>query len=156
MLFFNLRAAKEKLAQGILPDRDLIPYLLVVMAILSLVAPGWSTKDDLTLWSNLLPSMIIAIWGTHYLYRCNGGAAGREFLQRYLVLGWVVSLRYVIAAFPICLLIYSISYRETWAPTVEWAQRIIIVAIELGYYFYAGFHFRSLARMNRDISDKKP
>ena len=38
----------------------------------------------------------ITIIGTIYCYRCNGGSNGTSFLERYFVIGWVVTIRYII------------------------------------------------------------
>ncbi len=55
------------------------------------------------LWDRALTvvAFSFAVLGTTWLYRQNGGSRGRGFLERYLCLGWVFLLRFIVFSAPI-------------------------------------------------------
>ena len=103
--FWNLQALKSQLRQGSLPPPQAFRYLLIP-TVLGALAMG-STPEATGWLGKLMPAANAAIvgFGTWYCYRANGGASGRDFLSRYISLGWVLAIRVVVACLPIGLLV---------------------------------------------------
>ena len=51
-------------------------------------------------------SVAFAILGVFYAYRCNGGKEGFDLIQKYVVLGWVVTIRCLLAFIPLMIVAY--------------------------------------------------
>ena len=53
-------------------------------------------------------SVIIVIGGTYYVYVQNGGREGFNLIQKYLVLGWVVGIRFTLALIPVAIVYFVV------------------------------------------------
>ena len=101
MYFGRINRLKARLAKDPLTDREVLPYLIaygVTCAVAFLLpAPAPNRWDVLTGLSGVFYSAL----GPIYVYRKNGGAGGSHFLQRFLTLGWVTTIRTVAAYLPV-------------------------------------------------------
>ena len=97
MRFWRVEQLKSEMRAQPLSERESLPYLVVYVALFTLASGfpnlGFNLLDAI---GNLL-SVVIAIVGTIFIYRQNGGTDGRFFLQRYFVIGFVVGIRCVAA-----------------------------------------------------------
>jgi len=94
--FWNIEALKSSLRAGGMEDRSAIRYLLCLggvtlagYSVLPLLGRrnAWDTIDEVV-W------LVAFLAGTYFVYRRNGGAAGRDFLPRFLSLTWVFGIRF--------------------------------------------------------------
>lgn len=86
MYFWKLSALKRELAAAHLGEREALLYLLWLGG---LATAGYALPiEDPNLWDHVDSAFTVAIFllGAIYLYRCNGGASGTDFLGRYLSL----------------------------------------------------------------------
>jgi hypothetical protein len=89
MHVFNIRTLKATLKARALSSGEAVRYIAAQGALLSwLFIPGDTTVD----WM-FLTNPLLALAGTYYCYRCNGGADGIRLAERYLAIGWVVMCR---------------------------------------------------------------
>jgi len=134
MYFWNLRGLKSRMAERPLTDREVLPYLVVcnsiIAAVYSLALLPFNRWDAL----GVIWSVALAIGGTLYVYRCNGGAGGEQFLQRGLVIGWVVAIRWGVALIVASIPLYvgleifgEISDETTWYEFLMFAVWELIV-----------------------------
>ena len=91
MELFSIARLKTTLAHGALPARETAAYLAAQAALLSI---GYipTPADQPTGWA-FAAYPVLAVVGVYYCYRCNGGATGRRFAERYLAIGWVVGVK---------------------------------------------------------------
>lgn len=143
MYFWQIEELKRELIARPLTDRKVLPYLLIFLGSTGLL-PVFPT-ESMNLWdyAGATWTLLLAIVGTIYLYRCNGGAAGIHFVQRYLSIGWVVAVRWgvvVMAAFVAMLFLIDTSAEET-TPQVA----LFFIIAEVVLYERIGHHIRTVA-----------
>src|SRR5688572_30405295 len=89
MHLLDIRTLKATLKDRTLSSVEVARYLAAQGAVLSwLFIPSETTVDWMYLTNPLL-----ALGGTYYCYRRNGGADGIRLAERYLAIGWVVMCR---------------------------------------------------------------
>ncbi len=96
MYFIKYHPLKEQLRDRCLTDREAFPYyfLFCAFSILSAVVP----QKDISMfnkWDAVFGCImfIVNLGGLLYCYSCNGGKTGYDFIQKSIVLGWVVVIR---------------------------------------------------------------
>lgn len=94
--------------------------------------------------------LIFNILGTIYLYKCNGGANGKDFLQKYFSIGLVVGIRWlVLITLPTLILItviISIFTNISDNYLDNFIDYVIIPILLLMYYWRAGIHIKDVAK----------
>ncbi|MBN8248945.1 MAG: hypothetical protein J0L84_16070 [Verrucomicrobia bacterium] len=146
MYFWRVEGLKTDLATRPMSDREALPYLIAFVA-LSGAAAGGPPQETYSIWDWLQVgwSVALALFGTVYIYRRNGGERGQQFLQRYLALGWVVSIRWVVFLIPIIMLYAMVVWMgDTWQTTAP--DALFFAAIEVVLYWRIGWHTHDLAR----------
>lgn len=153
MYFWNIEALKAQLVQGPLSDRQVLPYLVaysVLIAAIGLI-PGYSMNT----WDFIGAgwSVVLAVVGTLYVYRQNGGGSGQHLLQRYLAIGWVVSIRWVAAMVAVVAVYYGFIEAFSQASEVTtWPEVLVLAAAETALYWRMGHHVFQVAQARRDDS----
>ncbi|XXY46658.1 hypothetical protein WME91_42320 [Sorangium sp. So ce269] len=109
MIFWNIKALRAALAHGTLPERARFIYLLtsvsVAVAVPEIPAPSRPKNAWDWLWSGI--AIASTVLGMIWAYHLNGGSHGRHFLERYVSLSWVYTLRFtVIVMLPVLMLAY--------------------------------------------------
>lgn len=146
MHFWRVDRLKARLNTGPLTDRELLPYVAANGAAfgLALAFPpaypnGWDTAIGLL----TIPLSMIGLW---WVYRQNGGEAGRDFLPRCTVVGWVVGVRVVSVALVLRLALYSIEAGPPDEPIrATWVDMCFTTLVGAVYYQRLGSHVRQLA-----------
>jgi hypothetical protein len=95
MRFFSLRRVKSDVVVGPLPAADTAKYLAAQGALWSLLFIP-SPSSDAPIWWGFVAYPFVAVAGVFYCYRCNGGASGQRLAERYLAVGWVVLVRFLV------------------------------------------------------------
>jgi hypothetical protein len=147
MYFWRIEKLKTKLAAGPLSEREALPYLVVYVALHSVI--GYIPQTTYNVWDGLgaVRSVLLAALGIIYIYRQNGGGEGQHFLQRYFAVGWVVSIRW----FAILLPAFFV-FRGTLAAVgadrtnSHWYDFLFIAVFEAAIYWRIGHHVRDLAQ----------
>lgn len=100
MRFLRYEPIKTKLREGTLTEREALPYLMLHIGLWTIMMAMTGTLDAND-WDTLtsLISVPIAVGGVLYVYRQNGGASGRDFVLKYIVLGLIVGVRVSLAVF---------------------------------------------------------
>jgi hypothetical protein len=139
MYWLNLNSLKRELKQGHLTQAHAFQYALAGTVLTSLA--GAAKADP---WWEALLTAAIAGLGTAYCYEANGGAAGSDFVARYVSLGWVVALRVALGYTPAAVIVGVLA-----APAFADA-RLLISAVGLGFvvlfYWRLGIHFADVCR----------
>lgn len=102
MYFVRYNPVKEKLRLRTLSDREALPYLAVFIGLTALVG-AFPMTDGFNQWdlaSGVL-SVIVAVSGVLYSYKCNGGREGYDLIHKYVVIGWIVAIRCTLLVIPL-------------------------------------------------------
>jgi len=144
MYLWNIRRLREELASGRLPERARFRYLLVFVLLPFLVVPGpeeWNGWD----WLDLVVAFALTWLGTKFVYEINGGDDGIRFLERYLSLGLVYSIRFFAVAFPLLLILTIVVDTVAPLPADTGPFELLTTILLLGGYFIGlGSEFRQV------------
>jgi hypothetical protein len=110
MFWWRIKQLKESLVQRCPTAREQLSYyiasgVVVSFTALGQLAPTQSALEVVVHWALWLAAII---FGTIYLYSCNGGATGKDFLPRLFAIGWVVAIRWSVVAIPLIIVIGSL------------------------------------------------
>ena len=155
MYFYSIRPLKERLASGPLSESESVPYLGVFLVSSGIMASLPGEPGTFWDWVQVVLGAALAVVGTWVLYRANGGSQGRDFLHRYLVLGWVVAVRFFTvvapAVFVFLLAVDGTGWGSKGTPLLSQGTSLLDVAIgfilELSYLLYFGRHLDDLRRL---------
>lgn len=152
MYFWRIDKLKAEMAVRPLSEREALPYLVVQIALFA--ATGYIPSTITNLWDGLgaVWSVALAIVGTIYIYRQNGGAAGRHFLQRYFAIGWVVFIRWLVILIFIRVGFLSLkALLGSDAEETTWDEFLFIAVVEAVIYLRIGHHVRDLAERTKAV-----
>jgi hypothetical protein len=147
MYFWHIEKLKTELAARPLSERETLPYFVVFVGLFTAV--GYIPQTMSNVWDGLVAawSVALAVVGTIYIYRQNGGADGQHFLQRYFAIGWVVTVRWF--AF---LILVGVAFFATLAAVgadtenTNWYDFLFSAVAEAVVYWRIGHHVRDLAQ----------
>lgn len=146
MYFWRIEKMKTEMVTCQMSEREVLPYVVVSAAVFSVA--GYIRQPLNNRWDALSVgwSLLLAVFGTIYIYRQNGGANGQHFLQRYLALGWVVGIRWFVAFTPVVLVLYvMLAGASADAQSTRWQDVLIFAVAEIILYWRIGYHVRDLA-----------
>jgi len=146
MYFLRIEQLKDQMIARPLSERELLPYLLVFVGLTA--ALGFIPGGSLNSWDHLGTglSVILAVLGTMWIYRQNGGAAGHFFLQRYLAVRWVVGIRWTVGILIVFFLPFTaLSLLGIESEVTTWYESTTIAVAELLMYWRIGSHVSDLA-----------
>lgn len=152
MYFLALGPLKERLAAGPLPERETPPYVVLVAVAAAVAAfPSAGLLDDglPNAWDRIQSflELVMAVAGTLILYRANGGAEGREFIHRWVVVGWVVAVRFCLMVVPVAAGLRLLSEHWGWSGDRTGIYDVVSgFVIDLLFYAYFGLHLDDLRR----------
>jgi hypothetical protein len=144
MYFFKYHPLKEILKNRELTDRQALPYIFVFMGLTAFFM-SFPLLDEMNGWDYLsgFLSVILSIAGVYYAYLQNGGAEGYDFIQKYIVLGWVVSVRVLLISIPIFFVAFLTGdFLGLVEDTSTAYDVIILAAFEVILYQRIGRHIR--------------
>jgi uncharacterized membrane protein YadS len=150
MYFTKYHPLKERLRDRMMDDREALPYF-VVYSVLAAIATSLHAAPPPTVWlvSNCAGTVLVTLAGVLYCYRQNGGQAGYDFIQKSVVLGWVVAIR-LIPLFLLSVLAGRLLKSFLGHPKEEFSW--VDVVLDL---LTLAFYFERLGRHLRD-TNKQP
>ncbi len=135
-----------------LPERETPPYvvlLAVAAAVAGFPAAGLLGWDEPNAWDRIQSALelVMAVAGTLILYRANGGAEGRDFIHRWVVLGWVAAVRFCLLVVPVAVGLRLLSEHWGWSGSRTGIYDVVSgFLIDLLFYTYFGLHLDDLRR----------
>ena len=101
MYFWHIEELKSNIIAAPLTEREVIPYFLSFLLAYEFVSwiPSSPTANVLDYATNAY-GLALTLFGTFHLYHRNGGNAGTNFVQRYLAIGWVTTIRVIAGGIP--------------------------------------------------------
>lgn len=148
MYFVRSEALKQRLKSREFSDRETLPYLIAYVSLGVLLMgvlnhPVLVTPYNSWDWLSVGLSSLLGIAGVVYSYQCNGGKEGHDLILKYIVLGWVVSIRCVLVLIPILILVYMGGLLFGWAGEATGLFDVLILFVfELILYWRLGENMR--------------
>ncbi|HMO41602.1 MAG TPA: hypothetical protein PKE26_17225 [Kiritimatiellia bacterium] len=145
MHFISYWPIKNQLRDRTLSDREALPYLVVFVAIsaalLSIPLFNGFNNWDLI---NLVLAVLAAIAGVLYSFKQNGGRKGHDLIQKFVVIGWIVTVRSTLVLIPLTfVLMYLgdamgvVTYEST-----GWYDVAMMTSFDIIVYQRIGRHIR--------------
>ncbi len=114
MYFWNIENLKKDISEGKLSEKDRFIYVLLPLVLLAIsmevtrhTATGnpdyWDIMDS-TL------NVLFLLIGTIFSFKANGGASGSDFLGKYFSISFVMSIRFLVYAIPLFIMLYAYYY----------------------------------------------
>ena len=147
MYFWRIEKLKTEMAIRPLSEREALPYLVVFVALYTAVTYIPHTPQNL--WDGLgaVWSVLLAAIGSIYIYHQNGGAGGQHFLQRYLAVGWVVTIRWLVVVILAAVPLYgTLAAVGADTESTHWYDFLFLAAVETFICWRIGYHVRDLAQ----------
>jgi len=151
MYFWQIRRLREDLAAGVVSERHAFYYYLGTALLGALLyeavangPPSEGSAGDVLDGAMYIGSVVV---GLVRRYRQNGGAAGREFLQRIVPVAWVMWWRLVAVAAVFFVAVGVYQWLTTGTPGRTEAPAVVILMnlLYLGMYWRTGVHMRWVA-----------
>ncbi len=149
MFFWRITRLKEQLAERPLSTGEELPYLVayLVLSTLAMYIPYGDAEIPAAVDGIVVTA--IAVAGTVYVYRQNGGGDAPFFLQRYFSIGWVVLVRFAAAmiglyvSYAAALIgLAGVEYPER----TPWYETLFLWFAQLVFYYRFGVHTRDVSR----------
>lgn len=145
MYFIKYHPLKDQLRKRTITDREALPYFVIFTALTALVC-GFPLTHGFNSWDtvSVFMSTGLAIGGVMYAYLNNGGSRGYDLIQKYVVLGWVVSVRCILALIPLGIFLYLIGEFMGLidSEATGWFDVAIIAIMEIILYQRIGRHIK--------------
>ena len=144
MYFVRYHPLKKKLRERSLSDREALPYFILYSVLITVIVGfptiGEFNQFDMISWGL---SVVFTIGGLLYSYEQNGGKEGFDLIQKYVVLGWVVSFRWFLVFLPVIIVIGIIEEAlGSSQVNTNGFDVLLLVLIELIIYQRIGRHIR--------------
>jgi hypothetical protein len=147
MYIWRIDRLKKELLEGPLPQAEQFKYLLaysILFAIVTVPLPDINVHDTI----NGAVTLFLTPLGLYLLYYSNGGRNGVQFIEKYLSLGWVFFVRFlVMVVLPVALA--AVVLRPVLHVESEGTDILDIVLtslLEIAYYLLLSRQFRELRR----------
>ena len=95
MYLWKIEELNEQLVKGTLPESESFKYLMASTVIYSLAMIQYMTPNNYDTLSGFI-TLAVSVVGLWFIYKCNGGANGKYLLQRYMSIGWVILVRFIV------------------------------------------------------------
>ncbi|MGM7319434.1 hypothetical protein [Idiomarina sp. ST10R2A5] len=146
MYFWNIDALKRDFLQGRFSQTQAFYYLVLMLVLFTLPVGIWG--DNTTVWdkASLWVDLAFVILGTTVAYKSNGGRDGREFLERYVSLSWVLFIR--LLPLVILLVLVASIFRDIFISDAGYGftgyDFAALVLISFIYYWRLSHHMSDL------------
>jgi len=149
MYWISYQPLKDRLKKRSVSDREALPYLLLLTAseAIALSVPAASEMNKWDIIETIL-NVIVTLFGVFYVYRKNGGNSGYDIIQKFIVLGWVVAVRYILIVIPVGIFIYFV--KEYHAPSGD--ETTILDAVF--FTVLSAIYYERLGRHIADTNEK--
>ena len=152
MYWLNIKALKEDLKKGELSQKEQMLYILATftfVAIMQELAVYFPIEDSAT-YLDYIDSflyLLILISGIIYSYIVNGANSGKNFMQRYISISFVLGIRYTILFILFSVLtIFALIVLESFAneDLEPYIEVIFVFLVNMFYLIYTYFVVKNI------------
>jgi hypothetical protein len=149
MYIWDVNSLVGELAKGSLTEKEAFKYLLANTILISAVLipfPENNINDII----GSIANVVVAILGVIYIYKCNGGDKGKEIIQRYMSLGFVVAIRFfVMIGLPSIIILYiAMAYYAELPDQTSLFETVFYTSLGIVYFWKLGVYFKELNGRN--------
>jgi hypothetical protein len=146
--FWKIESLKRDLIAGALSERERLHYLLWLGGVTT--AAYAIPLGPPNVWDHAYSVVMVLgfILGTVYLYYCNHGRSGSDFLTRYVSLSWVFGIRFtVLVSLPTIVagLIAESLLLGAVPEDSTFFESALSALLEVGYFMRLGRHFSEVS-----------
>tara|TARA_R110000751_G_scaffold304780_2_gene420510 strand:+ start:180 stop:638 length:459 start_codon:yes stop_codon:yes gene_type:complete len=148
MYIWKIDKLNEELVAGNMPEREVFKYLVASSILYALAMIQYSNPNSIDTWSGVAAGLVTLI-GLFFIYKCNGGDNGKDFLIRYLSISWVVFVRmFVLLMIPTMVFVFTLQeiYMGGIPDETTNIDLIYMTAIEIAFVLWVAKHVNSVAR----------
>ena len=152
MYWLRYQPLKDRLKKRSVSDREALPYLLLFSALesIALSVPATSKMNKWDIIEAIL-YVIVTLLGVFYVYKKNGGNKGYDIIQKFVVLGWVVAVRYFLVVLSLGGLIYfTVRYHAPSGDETTFFDAVFFTMLSAIYYERLGRHISETNENNGD------
>ena len=151
MYFWKINNLKANLIERPATEREALPYLISLWALWTVsLYMGLPTDFGLQFYVNFFVAITGTIFGTWWLYKLNDKSGNNYFLQRYIMLDWVVTIRFfVIFAIPLIVLyelLSELGLGSLDTGATSWLDVVMNLVTYPTYFWYFGKHLTEVAQ----------
>lgn len=145
---WDTRHVKRELIANTISERKAFIYFFAIMMFdwFQLTSFRLSPSAGISSWAraDALITLAVTAAGLLFLYQCNGGKYGRDFMYRYFALSVVVGWKFALLAY---VLLWTCSYLLRGSPGahVGWTMVAVLCVCNLAMFGRIGAHLRTLA-----------
>jgi len=142
MYFIRYYPLKERLKNRSIDDREALTYLILfcVLEAIATALPGSEYKNR---WDYIATGMtlLITLFGVIYAYQRNGGRHGYDLIHKFVVLGWVVAIRFLIGSVPVFIAILALAWHYNYVREETTVIDVVLFSmLEVIFYQRIGRH----------------
>jgi hypothetical protein len=154
MYFWNISALKNDLINNKLNEHADFMYLRAMLILLTLGAYPFETSNTFDTYSWLINLFIVGL-GTFICFKANGANDGKYFLQRYLSIAWVMSVKLVVFFIPsIVTLNIALEILGVAVPDeTSLLDAGLVAAVSIVYYWRVSHHISQVSSINANYKD---
>lgn len=147
MYFWKIDKLKNDLLKKPLSESESFKYLFVTLVVYNLGMIPFLENNIWDVYSAIIAVLITAI-GVYYVYKCNKGASGDNFLQKYLSIGWVVGMRWIVLILLPIMIVYFIvvPISSSISDTTTFSEVIFFNILYISYFWLLGKHIKEVAK----------
>jgi hypothetical protein len=153
---WDTKYVKSLLANRSLTEEKSFAYFFAIMGFdwLQFTTIQLMRASNITDWerTGIVLTFLLTILGILFLFWCNGGIKGKDFLYRYFPLSFIVGWKFLICA-STALWILGFLLHDTSKSFVGWASTIVMTVINLAMFLRIGVHMKELA-LGTEFSNK--
>lgn len=160
MYFIQYQPLKEKLRERTLSESEALPYWILfnVLVVLGFSVP---TIGDFNAWDAIkgVMSLLFTICGIYHVYSQNGGSSGFGLIQKFVVLGWVVSIRCLLVFIPSMIVFYvfvGILMGGEISENTNLLDVMLVAAFYIIYYQRLGVHIQDTTKSEAEPPPLSP
>ena len=147
MYFWRIEKLKKDLLKKPLSESESFKYLFANLVLYSLAMIPFLENNIWDVYSAIIMTLITAI-GVYYVYKCNKGASGSNFLQKYLSIGWVVGIRWIVLVMLPIMIVYFVTV-EIYAGIPEsttLSDVLFLNSLYITYFWLLGKHIKDTVK----------
>lgn len=144
MYFWSIEKLKDDLKKQTVTESELFKYLTVTVVayLLGFLLPY---ANDIWYKLSVVLMSVITIFGLYYAYRCNGGKNGQNFLEKYISIGWVVSVRWAVFVMLPVMVVYLFIF-EAIGYKILTIEGFFFDLVYISYFWMLGKHIKDTTR----------
>lgn len=104
MYFWNINKLKSDFNEGAVTEKSILKYLIAYTILVGLVMIPYGETNQFDMFSAAL-RIPLSVFGLLYVYACNGGDSGDNFIAKYFAIGWVITIRFIAVIIPLAVIV---------------------------------------------------